>query len=300
VSFYTGPDMDGPWTLIGTVITTSGTTSIFSSTARLEIGAGDNGGVIFTGGGRFTGDVLKAEVRNGIDGTAVANPDFTAQTPGTTSFTDDAGRVWTVQSAAQIKTDPDPPEAPSYLSCQTGSITPEFHQVWLKSIARPFLNQPVTVLRDFADVERSARGGVFDIVGRSLPVAVTDLRGSRRWTLRLCTETAQDAHDLDLLLISGDPVFLQVPVNSNLPVPSIYAHVGDTSARKRAYSEHRTWSLPLTQVAAPGPDVIGATITWQCVLDTYATWQDVLNANASWADLLQQVCADASGEVFVP
>ena len=34
-----------------------------------------------------------AQVRNGIGGTVVANPDFTAQTNGTTSFVDGAGRV---------------------------------------------------------------------------------------------------------------------------------------------------------------------------------------------------------------
>lgn len=297
IIFYYATDFDGPWTQLGSPVTRSGTTSIFASTATLEIGAGDNGGVIFTGGARFSGDVTRFELRNGINGTAVANPDFTARSPGDTSFVDAAGRTWTVQSTAKIATDPDPPEEPTYTGCQTGSITPAFTGPWLKSIARPYLNRSVTALRAFANVERSARGGVFNIVGRSVPVAVTDVRGSRRWTLQVCTQDAAEAHELDLMLVSGDPLFLQVPPNSNLPVPSMHVFVGDTSVRKEAWSNKRTWTLPLVEVAAPGADVVGGTIDWRCVIDTYATWQAVLNDNTSWAALLQQTCDESS--VFV-
>jgi hypothetical protein len=71
----------------------------------------------------------------------------------------------------------------------TGSITPLLGgMVWLKSVARPFLNRQVTVV-DYSDVERPARNGVFDVVGRSLPVSVSDVRGSRRWTLEVLTGT---------------------------------------------------------------------------------------------------------------
>ncbi|QFZ75104.1 hypothetical protein GFH48_19145 [Streptomyces fagopyri] len=95
-AFYTAPTLDGPWTLLATS-TVSGTTAIFNSTASLDIGA--------VGTARFTtmsGQVYRAEVRNGLGGTVVANPDFRPQTAGATSFADSAGRTWTLGGSAAL------------------------------------------------------------------------------------------------------------------------------------------------------------------------------------------------------
>jgi hypothetical protein len=64
----------------------------------------------------------------------------------------------------------------------TTTITPSQSGVWFKSITRPFLNRAVTVV-DHTDIERPARMGVFNVIGRSFPIAVTGVRGSRRRTL---------------------------------------------------------------------------------------------------------------------
>jgi hypothetical protein len=97
VVFYTAPTMAGPWSQLGVPVVTAGTTSIFNSTAPL--GVGD---VPTSGFARPTGRVHSLQVLNGIAGTAVANPDFTAQPPGTPSFADAAGRTWTVNSPATV------------------------------------------------------------------------------------------------------------------------------------------------------------------------------------------------------
>jgi hypothetical protein len=96
-TFYTAPTMDGPWTQLGDPVTASGTTSIFNSSTAVRVG--DATGFVFT---PPAGRILSAEIRNGIGGTVVANPDFTAQSVGATSFTDGAGRTWTVNGAASI------------------------------------------------------------------------------------------------------------------------------------------------------------------------------------------------------
>lgn len=68
--------------------TASGTTSVFSSTADVEVGDSD-----------APRRVRHFELRSGDEGgTAVANPDFTAQAAGATSFADAAGRTWTVDA----------------------------------------------------------------------------------------------------------------------------------------------------------------------------------------------------------
>jgi hypothetical protein len=184
----------------------------------------------------------------------------------------------------------------AFLSQETDDITPALTQVWLKSIARPFLNRPVTVT-DWSDVERPSRAGIYPVKGRSLPVAVSDVRGSRSWTLEVRAGTASEARNLDVVLASGDPLYVHVPADGE--VPGGYVCVGDTSeGRPRPRTSRRIFQLPMTEIAPPGPDVVGATVTWQTVLSTYATWADVLAAHPTWADLLELI--GDPGDVIVP
>ncbi|MEM9134274.1 MAG: glycoside hydrolase family 16 protein [Actinomycetota bacterium] len=101
VSWYrfdgaTPPDSLAGWDLIES-FDRAGTTSIHAGAGALEIGSRLGGTEAV-----FRGSVLAVQVRDGIDGTVVANPDFTAQTAGTTTFTDDAGLEWTIHGDAEI------------------------------------------------------------------------------------------------------------------------------------------------------------------------------------------------------
>lgn len=191
-----------------------------------------------------------------------------------------------------------------YLNQQTESIVPSLdadcgaNAVWLKSIARPFLNRKVAVLfQPDTTVTRASRTGVFLIVGRTLPVAVNTVRGPRQWTMFLRTTSADEADELDLMLASGDTLLVQAP--AACVVETGYVTVEDvTNSRHPLRPLRRTWALPMTEVAQPGPDVTPAVGTWQTVLNTYATWADVLADNATWADLLTLI-GDPS-EVIVP
>ncbi|MGW5852081.1 hypothetical protein ACWFQ8_29745 [Streptomyces sp. NPDC055254] len=98
LTFYTAPTMDDPWVQLGdAIVTTGGTTSIFAGTAPLELG--DIGALGFL---RVARRHHRAEVRSGIGGSVVAAPDIRALAPGTTSWTDSAGRLWTVGAGAEI------------------------------------------------------------------------------------------------------------------------------------------------------------------------------------------------------
>lgn len=96
-TFYTATSIAGTWTQLGDPVVQSGTTSIFNSTASLDLGA-----VASVAFADPAGRYFAAEVRNGIGGTVVANPDFTAQTSGTTTFADSAGRTWSLVGGAEI------------------------------------------------------------------------------------------------------------------------------------------------------------------------------------------------------
>jgi len=100
VTFYWAESISGPWTQFA-VSTIALVSSIFSSTAPLRIGMADTLPKIDRH--PFAGRGFRFEVRNGIGGTLVASPDFTAQPAGTTSFADSSGRAWTLNGGAEIR-----------------------------------------------------------------------------------------------------------------------------------------------------------------------------------------------------
>ncbi len=98
-TFYIADTLAGPWTQLGSPVVGAGTTSIFSSTAVLSLL--DSTGVA-NSADLIRGRIYGAEVYNGIAGTRVANPDFTAQTEGTTSFIDSHSNTWTITGDIDI------------------------------------------------------------------------------------------------------------------------------------------------------------------------------------------------------
>lgn len=87
VTFYTSTSLSGSWTQLGDPVVTAGTTSIFSGNATVDA---------------FGDFIYGVKVMNGIAGTEVANPDFTSLGEGTISFSDSAGRTWSISGSAII------------------------------------------------------------------------------------------------------------------------------------------------------------------------------------------------------
>lgn len=169
------------------------------------------------------------------------------------------------------------------------TITQDLSSDWIKVPAAPFLNRKI-VVNDISDISQPARQQVFDVIGRSNGVAVSDIRSGEAFTLKLYTFTATEESDLKYLLSSGEIIFIHLPV-ANKCMPSGYYAVGDVSrvASGSKSKPKRTWTLPLTQVAPPGEDVVGSSYTWQSVINDYGSWTAVIAANASWAALLERV-----------
>lgn len=107
VTFYTSDTLSGTWTQLGSAVsTTSGTTSIFNSTAKLVFGYGSDGSNPLTSGAPFHGKAYAAEVRNGIGGTVVAKLDFASRSVGDTSWSDGlaSANTWTVVGVGSLQT----------------------------------------------------------------------------------------------------------------------------------------------------------------------------------------------------
>ncbi|MCK9922459.1 hypothetical protein MXD61_11305 [Frankia sp. AgPm24] len=99
VMLYTAPTIAGPWTQLGTTYTAPGTTSVWASTSAVVLGVTqrpDRDTVLSR--------IYAAQIRSGIGDAAplVADVDVTARAAGDTSWTDSAGRIWTVEGDAQV------------------------------------------------------------------------------------------------------------------------------------------------------------------------------------------------------
>jgi len=107
VTFYTATTLSGSYTQLGSAVVTAGTTSIFDSTAGIELAAagaaiGSTPVSPITSNYPLIGRIYGFELCSSIGGSVVANPDFTAEAVGTTSFVDDHSNTWTVTPVTGI------------------------------------------------------------------------------------------------------------------------------------------------------------------------------------------------------
>lgn len=178
------------------------------------------------------------------------------------------------------------------LATTTATVTPAPTATWLRSPTRPFLDQAVTVV-EASDLGLPARAGTFEVLGRRLPVALTEVRGSRRYSLTLATMTAAERAALELFFSFGDVVLFQPPAGCDLPGP-LYAAVGDVTVTRGGNghaSLRRYFVLPLVEVAAPDASIVGATITYAGAASTWPTYTAMNAATASYAALAAYVAA---------
>lgn len=280
-TFFIAPSLEGAWTRLGDPVVNTGTPTIFVSGAVLEVGARDDGQADF-----FNGTIHAAELLDGINGTPVANPDFEAEATGTTMFTDDAGKMWTVEGNAFILNE----------ILATTSITPLSQgDTWLKSIRWPLLNRNIGV-PFYEVIQRASRAGVFNVKGRSLPIATDDIRASRQFTITIARKTPELRVDFDLVLAAGGNNFVHVPDEDTsgcgpfAGMPGGYVNIAITTERHVVPGSRQfVFILPLRIIAPPVKSVTGTTIVWNTVWRLYDDWNELWAANATWNDLWARV-----------
>lgn len=216
--------------------------------------------------------------------------------PNSTVFANLSGRTFTVTGGGAAISRGGTAVFEHSIDTQTDSITPTLGGHWLKSIQYPFLNFVPTRILGPYKAERATRPGVFDIVGRSLPVAVSDVSRSRQIPLAVRVSTRDEQKYLDALVASGSCILVHSPAASRLP--TLYAvAAGSVSFEHMGVGDEGIYRLALTEVAAPSSVVVGATLTCQTVINSYATCADVIAAEATCADLLEGI--GTPGDVIV-
>lgn len=180
-------------------------------------------------------------------------------------------------------------EVPTYSYTQT--ITPALDTVWLKSVIYPFLNRAVQVV-DYSDLDRPARGALIPVLGRRDPIAITEVRGPRSYTLTVRARDAQEREALEELFAFGDTVFVHVPYDGTVP-ESGHFFAGNVSFDRvpKHNSTERYVQIPLTECARPDPAIVGSTATYAGLESAFATYADLAAALTTYLDVLTYVSA---------
>lgn len=159
---------------------------------------------------------------------------------------------------------------------------------WLKDPGNPQRNVHVMIAKA-PDWQRPIQQAAHRVRGATMPIILTDVRGSLEGDLLVHTQSDDERAALHWLLDPGSILLWQAAPGHG--VDDMYVAVGQiTEARGGgiASDQWRTWTLPLTQVAQPvtvgvassagrtGYDVLAENATGLDVLTRYATGEDLL------------------------
>lgn len=151
--------------------------------------------------------------------------------------------------------------ASAWTSTQTATWTST--SWWIKDPEVPLLNMDLgsTRLTSYADVNRAARQGVFQALGATVPIVVTDTRGGATGSIILTLLAVSEQNALLGLLNSLDTLLLQGPAAHGMA--DRYVRFGDhASARAidKAWSVVTRETLTWIEVAAPDGPQTGAQV----------------------------------------
>lgn len=162
-------------------------------------------------------------------------------------------------------------------------VGPVLERVWIKFIARPFLNRRVELI-GWSSTTQRARASRYDVANASLPVVITDRHLGREFSVDVAVHTIADREALRTSLAEGVPVLLHTP--STIACPTIYGSVGDfTYDRPSARSLRSIFTIPLTEVASPPPSVVGVGLTYGVLASQAATYADVSELYPTYGDM---------------
>jgi hypothetical protein len=161
---------------------------------------------------------------------------------------------------------------------------------WLRHPGRPAFNRSFTVTRG-PDLSRPAELGVFNVLSRSRPIAVSSLRQSERGVLDLRTDTDEEATDLLALVSDGTTLLFAPPSGYGLP-SLLYLAVADVAeVRVTGYGPEPTryWSLPFTVVDRPAGAALASGNSWSDLLGGYTSWLNAQYGEGTWTGVLEGV-----------
>lgn len=168
---------------------------------------------------------------------------------------------------------------------------------WLMNPGRPGQNIRVEIT-SFSEITQAGRTGVFEIVGRSAPVIISDVMGSGAFEFTIDAATKAEAKEIAGRLAIGDPMYLVVG-DTTSDIDTFYFTA--LSMSRNFDAPGSSWSITVSarEVAQPAPAVYGSTYIWNDVVTNYATWTAVLAdpQNTSWSNLVDRI---SNSVIIVP
>lgn len=202
--------------------------------------------------------------------------------------------LWTGGSAAISKVRLMYVPARDFTDQGTVSLTPvlpnaNLKPYWLMNPGRPGQNLRVEIT-DCSDITQSGKTGVFEVLGRSVPVVVTDNMQSDTFTFDIDAANKQEAKELAGRLALGETMYLLVadPLDD---MDTVYFATLSVNRKRDTLRGSWTVSVQARVTAQPAPAVYGITYTWQDVTNNYATWSALVAdpANPTWAAVPDKV-----------
>jgi len=157
---------------------------------------------------------------------------------------------------------------------------------WLTDPGRPGIGLPVLV-KQAPEWKQGIDQTVYRVRGRSTPVVLSDVRGSREGDLVAWTTSDEERDAMRFLLSTGNVLLWRCAPGTG--EPDVYVSVAEVAFPRvvpRADEQWREWALPLAEVDMPtGGQAGSATWTVRDVVVENATGHDVLDRYATVFDL---------------
>lgn len=172
----------------------------------------------------------------------------------------------------------------------TPSITgPNSKPYWLMNPSRPGQNVRVEITA-MSEIASDGKTGVFEILGRSYPVTVTDVMESGKFTFDMDAANKTESKDLMGRLALGEPMYL-LASNPADDMDSLYFTTLAVSRKPDTLRGSWTVTVSAREVGQPAPAVYGSTYTWGDVVANYATWTAVVAdpQNTSWSNVTSRI-----------
>ena len=156
---------------------------------------------------------------------------------------------------------------------------------WLRSLSNPSRSMVVSV-QDFASKGSAGRVSLYQVHGRRLPVAVTDVMTAYTGTINLYAE-GSDVNELDDLIRDGYPIMLHTPpAHGEDRFYFVVTAATWSRVARLADDPGRTLTLEVAEVDSSRL-ILGVSpvqYTWAELASTYGDW-DAVQVFDTWRDI---------------
>lgn len=169
----------------------------------------------------------------------------------------------------------------------SSAVTVPEGRVWLRNVWDSSLAMPVQLVGKVSgDNSSESRSALLRPLGRSNPVAVTDVRSGSSGESTVLTRTDVEERALRGLFATGDILMFTAPASFDVGWP-MYIVVGAVTYRRvsGALDDARLISFAWTQVDRPSDGAVPSPTVWGTYVSQGTIWDDWISAGTPWSDV---------------